>query len=482
MKQCSSFLFAALCFCSFLNAQNLAHPDSIFTSYFQRNAGWTAGDATLSIPLPDNKVLWLFGDSYIDNLDTSDNTLPCLFQVRNVAMLQSKSVPNQMSTLLDTTQTGLNRTLFRLSNTELPQTYFWPGHGYVDGDTVFIFLQRFHTPPGTVQINHLGTYLAKLSLPNLQIASITALPNMQGFIFGRWVFRSPSSPWAYVYGNKVNNLKLEPYVARVPANNPLGAWKYWTGSAWTADLNGAAKISDYPVSNGFSVVHRLGKFYLITQENGYAECGKGQEIYAYTGNSTPYGKFGENNAIDTLYTVPDQFQGKELKTYNAYAHPEWNQNGELLISYNVNDGSELACPRQCLNNNIGRINADTYRPKFIRLPWSVLTGENRPAPPSYSQSTTRNGVFENELSVRCYPNPAQDWLNISIAGQMNQMCQIQIRDLSGKTMHQFEQLLTEPTQEISLGVSTFPVGIYVVEARTPQSVVVQKVVLQPSKL
>lgn len=481
MKQFSVVLLIAFGSLPFLKAQNLAHPDSVFTSYFQREVGWTAGDATLSIPLPNNKVLWLFGDSYIDNLDTSDNTLPCLFQVRNTAMLQTKSSPDQMTTLLDTAQTGFNRTLFRLSNTELPHTYFWPGHGYVNGDTVYVFLQRYHTPPGTIQVNHLGTYLAKLSLPNLQIVSITALPDMQGFFFGRWVYRSPSSPWAYVYGNKVNGFKFEPYVARVPANNPLGEWKYWTGSTWSTNLTAAAKISDYPVSPGFSVTNRLGKFYLFTQENGYLKCGKGQEIYAYTGNSTPYGNFGENNGIDTIYTVPDQFQGKELKTYNAYAHPEWNQNGELLISYNVSDGLDSLCPKQCQNIYTGRRNADTYRPKFIRLPWSVLTGENRPSPPSYSQSANRNGMFEDVLSIRCYPNPANDWLNISIAGQIDQMCQIQIRDLSGRTMHQLEQLLNEPAQEITVGINAYPAGIYLVEVRTPQSVVVQKVVIHPSK-
>ena len=64
--------------------QNLSFFDSTFTQYFRRTCcGWTAGDATISVPLPDHRVIWLFGDSYTVPVDTTDNTLPCLFQVRN---------------------------------------------------------------------------------------------------------------------------------------------------------------------------------------------------------------------------------------------------------------------------------------------------------------------------------------------------------------------------------------------------------------
>jgi hypothetical protein len=63
-----------------LSGQPQAYFDTVFTQYFRRNAGgWTAGDATISVPLPDKRVIWLFGDSYTVNVNTSNNTLPCLF-------------------------------------------------------------------------------------------------------------------------------------------------------------------------------------------------------------------------------------------------------------------------------------------------------------------------------------------------------------------------------------------------------------------
>jgi hypothetical protein len=38
--------------------------------------------------VPDGRTMWLFGDSYINNYNAADNSLPCLFQVRNCFTVQ----------------------------------------------------------------------------------------------------------------------------------------------------------------------------------------------------------------------------------------------------------------------------------------------------------------------------------------------------------------------------------------------------------
>src|SRR5258706_8963797 len=80
------------------------HKDHEFTEFFRRTSGWTAGDGAFSVPLSDGRVLWLFGDSYIDHFDTQTRTVPCLFQVRNVAMLQARN--GEVTTLLGHSPTG----------------------------------------------------------------------------------------------------------------------------------------------------------------------------------------------------------------------------------------------------------------------------------------------------------------------------------------------------------------------------------------
>src|SRR5438105_13127713 len=64
-----------------------AHKDQIFTEFFRRTSGWVAGDGALSVPLADGRVLWLFGDSHVDDFDPVNRTMPCLFQTRNAALL-----------------------------------------------------------------------------------------------------------------------------------------------------------------------------------------------------------------------------------------------------------------------------------------------------------------------------------------------------------------------------------------------------------
>ena len=54
---------------------------------------------------------------------------------------------------------------------------------------------------------------------------------------------------------------------------------------------------------------------------------------AYRVGDSPVGPSGE---IIPVYYTPEKDQSKNIITYNAKAHPHLSQDGELLISYNVN--------------------------------------------------------------------------------------------------------------------------------------------------
>ena len=77
-----------------------AHKDQTFTEFFRRTSGWVAGDGALSVPLSDGRVLWLFGDSHVDDFDPVSGTIPCLFQTRNAALLHQKSDLRNARTLI----------------------------------------------------------------------------------------------------------------------------------------------------------------------------------------------------------------------------------------------------------------------------------------------------------------------------------------------------------------------------------------------
>jgi hypothetical protein len=396
--------------------------DSVYTQYFRRNSGgWTAGDATISIPLPDGRVIWLFGDSYTVNVNPVNNTLPCLFQVRNCMMVQDSVDPSVFKTILDTTMTGVNMTTFKLRPNDT--SLFWPGHGYLYNDTVYIFLERYKN----TNLQYQGCYVAKLTYPDLhQVAILPVQDIVTDIIFGRAVLPDTSGNWLYIYGNKVNWIIWEPVLARCDISNPMGAWEYYTGTGWSPDPGEVNKIGNDPVSPGYSVFRRDNIYYLITQENGYLECGLGRDIYSYV---SPYA-WGPFSGKTLLYTEESKFNDAYLLTYNGQAHP-WNtENDELLVSYNVNDRVDTLppyiCPSQCKDIWTDRLDADTYRPKFIRVPMGLITSNGNPTG-AIQQQCLRVNVLQHPVNrnsaVQLEINTLRPWTG-----------QVRLTNLYGRTV------------------------------------------------
>lgn len=346
-------IFSALA--GFLGVSNStaqsAYPDPVFTSYFRQETGWQAGDGTISVPLPGGQVLWLFGDSYVDMAYmAADTSLPCLFNRRNALVIQNDANPSVL-----TYYTSL-----------IPPTaghYYWPGKGVYHDGKVYIFLLERNSG------GFVGSRCAELSFPGLQVLNIHNVPNPEGIEFGKATFVDETNGWLYVYGSRLfPGFGVHRYYAsRCPLSNLLQGWQYWSGSAWAAQPNLNAHLLTPAVGcPSFTIFPHEGKYYLLSQDNGSLICGMGQSINLYRAD-TPQGAF---NHYDLVYIVGDTYDGIPLATYNAQAH--YGLAGDLLVSYNLNDVNQAGsgCPRQC--NAAPRFNADTYRPKFVRLPWSVL--------------------------------------------------------------------------------------------------------------
>src|ERR1700761_999800 len=113
------------------------YQDEAVTRFFNRSQGWIASDGALTVPLTGGGSLWLMGDSHFSDYDPKTGTVPCLFQVRNCALLQPENDWNWMHT---TTFIGNGpgiRSYFKLNPSD---TYFsWPGAGVQIGDTVYVY-------------------------------------------------------------------------------------------------------------------------------------------------------------------------------------------------------------------------------------------------------------------------------------------------------------------------------------------------------
>jgi hypothetical protein len=313
-----------------------AVPDSTFDSYFeQEGPGWTGGDGTYSTDLPDGRVAWTFGDSYLGNL-ASDGSRPASSpMVNNAMMVQSGS---SFATLVG----GSLSQPQSLVSTGESGSWYWPGASAAEGGGLFQFLfKTSRTGPGLWDFKYTGSYLARYSLPGLAVQSVQPVAASDTIQWGVWVL--DDSGYTYIYGIEDRGWDKYVHIARVAAGDLAGQWQYYTGSGWSSDPTTSARVLN-GASNQYSVVRMNGKYQLVTQ------APLGREIYSYSGSS-PVGPFAGKTL---LYTTPTW--GGDSFTYNAVAHPELSGSGQMLISYNVN------------SSNMADLysSPELYRPRFVR--------------------------------------------------------------------------------------------------------------------
>jgi hypothetical protein len=364
-----TIIFVILCTCLQENTygqKSGAYRDSIVTRFFQRTTGWIASDGALSVGLADGRTLWLMGDSYIDDYDTVTGTIPCLFQVRNAALLQ---LANSWRRADAETLTGDGpgiKSLFKTTSDD--NFWFWPGNGIQLEDTVYIYCSELKREgEGTFGFAGTGNDVwAKMKYPEMEVVGYDALPDFDGIHFGAGFIKDENSGYVYAYGQKLIPMagESEVFVARFPEDNPGLPWEFWNGSSWNKDVADVAAIGRAAISPHVSKVN--GKYLLLSTQLSVA-CDQGKEIYASV-SKHPTGPFSE---MEEIYTIDDTLQGHYPFFYSVAAHPQFsgsnmpdsNGEDELLITYCINGYSP--CQEPCSD---GRANPDYYRPRGIRVP------------------------------------------------------------------------------------------------------------------
>lgn len=107
---------------------------------FRRDRAWQGGDAAYSIDLGGERVLWLFGDSFVSP-DARGSRSGAPF-ARNTVAIQRGYDPTTASVAFYYRREGDGGapSSFFVANT--PGTWMWPGHGARVGDALFLFLAR----------------------------------------------------------------------------------------------------------------------------------------------------------------------------------------------------------------------------------------------------------------------------------------------------------------------------------------------------
>ena len=313
-----------------LSVSKAADFNQLFTRY---GGGWTGGDATYSVPLPDGRTLWLFGDSFMGTVKPDRSRPPGGFQ-RNAFVVQDG---DELTTL-----TGAASAFMAPAESGW---WYWPGHGSAHGDTLQVVMFGFKsTGGGAWDFAYASVDVATFHLPDFTLLSLERKVTDPTVNYGACLLEDGG--YTYLYGAEKVGLSKFLHVARVKGHDLNGSWEYFNGTDWTSDPAAGARVFAN-VSEQFSVFRHNNHFYLLTQHHIL-----GGEIYLYDADNPAIG-FEHKR---TVYCTP-QSQVSNLFTYNAFAHTQFLDNGELLVSYNVNSSVFTD-----LFNN-----ADNYRPFFVRI-------------------------------------------------------------------------------------------------------------------
>lgn len=304
--------------------------------------GWTGGDGTYSVGLPDHRSAWIFGDTFLGTLNPDGS------RSRSTPFVHNSLVVQKGSRLYDVYE-GKRLTLVSPASSKHGNRFYWPGAGVVQKHKLLLFLLSFRSSgSGMWNFAYTGSALTTFSLPALSLVSVAPVRSSPTIKWGSWVFHD--GDFTYIYGVEDQGLIKYVHVARVRSGGLSGRWQYYGQRGWSSDPSLSGRVLA-GVSNQFSVVRIGSRYELISQDDAFS-----RSISAYAG-ATPAGPFGSKTV---LYTTPDW--GPGTYTYNAVAHPDQSWSGGLLVSYNVNSLTSQAVYSE----------AALYRPRFVRVPLSCF--------------------------------------------------------------------------------------------------------------
>jgi len=391
-------------------AHETASPDKVWNAVFTRASGWTGADVAASIDLLDGRVLWVFGDTWIGNVAEGKHAKGSRLVNNSLAVHQwpakvpgAAPDPAEVDFHWGPNDEAGHPTAWIVPKVEekgdvlasQPGDWFWPTGGGViiprrgEANRLVLFLYRVRRGdrPGTSwNFQVVGTSMAIVDDVRAPVEKWTArqinLPAMpqnderrgtagRGIHWGQAVVRVPSAEderaaSLFVFGvANVGRLERKMLVARVPEDriDQFEAWQVYAGpERWSANPDEAVPIAG-AASSEFSIfqasIGGIRRWVWIQSEPLF-----GHRILARIAEH-PAGPWSEPIAVHAV----EEVKGKSsLFTYAAKGHRQLSGEDGLLVTYIVSSHkfSEL------VNN------AELYRPRCVRVPWSMLNGEKSP--------------------------------------------------------------------------------------------------------
>ncbi|MFM8963060.1 MAG: T9SS type A sorting domain-containing protein, partial [Sphingomonadales bacterium] len=85
---------------------------------------------------------------------------------------------------------------------------------------------------------------------------------------------------------------------------------------------------------------------------------------------------------------------------------------------------------------------------------------------------------QNEPSIAIFPNPGSGQTTVELSGQVNGRANLQLLDLTGRSLHQEQMNASANFAESFIDISPFPSGTYLIQIETAQGKYTQKYIRQ----
>ncbi|MFO0983811.1 MAG: DUF4185 domain-containing protein [Planctomycetota bacterium] len=347
-----------------------AHAAADLDARFQRTEGWTGGDGVYSVQLSDDRVAWLFSDSWVGRIAGGrriDATI-----VNNAVAVQSGLGSDALvQFVVPQTASADGKVQPRAFVQPEPASgrWYWLQAGVRTPRGLQAFAAEIErTAAGTVfGFRAVGSALVTVEHPDAplavwqpracQVPFADHTPDRE-IAFGAAILEHHG--WLYVYGIDEDRHRLggkRLVVARVPpaALDQWSSWEFFEGSGrWGRDFRRAAPVCD-GMANELSVTwHEAAGVYLaVCTENGMSP-----RIVARAARS-PTGPWSK--AV-VLYECPEAGWDQRIFCYAAKAHAVLSHADTLVVSYVANslDFWQVAA------------DARLYWPRFVRVRWTAL--------------------------------------------------------------------------------------------------------------
>jgi len=259
MKHLLFVLFCVTSICGQTSSNKAERP--LLLPAFSYTQGWLGADDAYSVPIARNTSVWLFGDTFVGNKDTTLRS-KAITMVRNSVGISvcDPGAECSMQYYWQKPYTPKPRSFFDTGTDDL---WYWPLDGYFDGKTLYVALLAVRNKPGagadaafvfgfeivgtkmaTIENVHLSPEKWHVTIQDLTDthlwAGVSMIPQ------GRYVIWYSQMSTGEGHGFMT--------AMRVPTDkmaNPAGNWEYLNkANQWVAGLAGqdAMHLIEQPIS------------------------------------------------------------------------------------------------------------------------------------------------------------------------------------------------------------------------------------------